>query len=197
MWERTRGVVWSMQTQSLGSALHLKKKKIKREEAGPEILLMIIMTHAKRCQRLQTTDILTRSCRGRQKKILRTTSSGSWSHEMSAEGKRKGKRLSWSHVKALILNIRKASAPTWWGVFPPWSPAKNKLIAVILLPLAEEPLLLARWCELQDEICWGALSVQALAKNASGLAFPGLSQHGVLQTKAGTILQWDTVGSRG
>lgn len=158
---------------------------------------MIIMTHAKRCQRLQTTDILTRSCRGRQKKILRTTSSGSWSHEMSAEGRRKGKRLSWSQVKVLILNIRKASSPTLWGVFPPWSPAKNKLIAVILLPLAEEPLLLARWCELQDEICWGALSVQALAKNASGLAFPGLSQHGVLQTKAGTILQWDTVGSRG
>lgn len=180
MWERTRGVVWGMQTQSLGSALHLKKH-FKREEAGPEILLMIIMTHAKRCQRLQTTDILTRSRGGRQKKILRTTSSGSWSHEMSAEGRRKGKKLSWSQVKVLILNIRKPSAPTWWGVFPPWSPAKNKLIAVILLPLAEEPLFLARWCELQDEICWGALSVQALAKNASGLAFPGLSQHGVLQ----------------
>lgn len=43
-----------------------------------------LKTYAKRRHRLQVTDALRRSCRGRKTRILRISSSGRWSHETSA-----------------------------------------------------------------------------------------------------------------
>lgn len=66
------------------------------------------------------------------------------------------------------------------------------MAVVILFPFTGEALVLVCWGTLLDELCWGALHVQALVKTVSRLAFVhplGLRQHGSLQTQAGQLLQ--------
>lgn len=66
------------------------------------------------------------------------------------------------------------------------------MVGVVLLPLAGEPLVLVAGGPLLDELCRGALGVQARAETAPRLAFVGplgLRQHGALKkTQAGQVL---------
>lgn len=66
------------------------------------------------------------------------------------------------------------------------------MAVVILFPFTGEALVLVCRRTLLDELCWGALHVQAIVKTVSRLAFVhplGLRQHGSLQTQAGQLLQ--------
>lgn len=66
------------------------------------------------------------------------------------------------------------------------------MAVVILFPFTGEALVLVCWGTLLDELCWGALHVQALVKTVSRLAFVhplGLRQHGSRQTQAGQLQQ--------
>lgn len=64
---------------------------------------------------------------------------------------------------------------------------------VVLLALAGDSLLLLWGGPLLDELCWGALGVQALAQVASGLALVvqpgGLRQRVALEARAWQIPQ--------
>lgn len=90
--------------------------------------------------------------------------------------------------------------PTWHRFsLLPWSPGEDKLVAVILFPLANDALVLVSWWQLVNELCWGTFSVQALGKTASRLSFVGplsLGQHGSLGATAGQLLQWHAGGQK-
>lgn len=96
------------------------------------------------------------------------------------------------------IQVVRKPFPTWCTLFlPPRPPGQDKLVAIVLFPLADEPLVLVGRWPLLDELCWGAFSVQALTQTAFWLAFVGplgLRQQGALRTQAGQISQWHAVG---
>lgn len=108
-------------------------------------------------------------------------------------------QLSYVHKlqRGWIQVVRKLF-PTWCTLFfPPRPPGQDKLAAIVLFALAEEPLVLVGRWPLLDELCRGAFSVQALTQKAFWLAFVGplgLRQHGALRTQAGQISQWHAGG---